>query len=61
MVRRKLFCIQCVILTVSACIEFLNFIVSDRFKVIVKGIYIAQLLFAYFVTVPYVEVIRTRS
>jgi hypothetical protein len=39
----------------------LNFIFSDRFRAILKGIYIAQILLAYFVTVPYVEVISTRS
>jgi hypothetical protein len=39
----------------------LHFIVSDIFRAIVKGIYIAQLLFASFVTVPCVEVVRSRS
>jgi len=61
MVRGKSFCIPCVMLTVSACVGFLNFIVSDRFRAMVKGIYIAQLLFAYIVTVPCVEVIHTLS
>lgn len=61
MVRGKWFCIQCVILTASACVVFLNFIFSDRFRAILKGSYIAQLLFANFVTFPYVEVISTRS
>lgn len=61
MVRGKSFCIQCVILTVSACVGFLSFTLPDRFRAILKGIYIEQLLLAYFVTVPHVEVISTLS
>jgi len=48
--------------TDSLCMRgILNFIFYDRFRAILKGIYIVQLLFAYFITVPYVEVISTRS
>jgi len=61
MLRGKTFCIQHVILTVSACVGLLNFILSYIFRAILKGIYIVQLLFAYFVSFPYVEVISTRS